>query len=913
MNRRILSVMLAAIMLLNVLAAAPIPVTAVDDMTISDLGLHMIKKFEGFNPMPHWDNKQISVGYGTSCTEEEAAIYEAQGGITEEQALKKLKDQVNAKAVYVNNFAKKYGITFTQYEFDALVSMTYNFGQSWTTNTGATLHQAVLSGDPAFLAYAVVIYSFSGTTTSIGHIQRRLIELQMYATGEYNEDYAYGKTWPKEYRYVLLDANGGTNRYNPYGFNIHYPTGIEYLEMTAPSATGEDGQTIIYEFAGWYSAPVGGEEITVLDENVENGTILYAHWKDPFTGEIVDLEPGEAVDVYVKATKDSPYNDGIKEGPCRYYNDVRPVLNNELLHIDRIVDGKDGYQWGRTPEGWIKLQYTNYGTTAELPEAPTPGTWATITASSLRVRTGPGTSYSDTGSRVSKGEVVQILQTQMEENVRKWGQMADGNWICLEENGSPYATIEVIEEQPQEPPKPNVPDVSDAITVSSIKMSRLPTQLKYGLDGIENVVDVTGAQIKVTYSNGTNKWLSMTKAMTSGFDNSRLGTNTITVSFGGQTTTFTVEIVPVDVVNISMQRLPDTLRYLQGTQLDLTGAEILVEYSPMGTETLQVTSDMITGYDPNQAGIQTVTVTYKNHTTTFQVEVVDNDLKSIAMKQMPKKVQYLLGMEELDLTGAQLSAVYGWDGEKILDITPDMVSGFDKNVAGTQTVTVTFGGLTTTFQVEVLDDRIEGITIQQLPGKLQYSQGLETLDLTGVTIAVQHSHSGVTLVPVTEDMVTGFDNLTGGMKTVTVTYQGFTATFEVEVVLHKVVFKNYDGSVLFSGEYSLGDAVTPPENPLKPADSQGEYAFVGWDQEVTVCNGSVTYTAQYQLSFHRGDVNHDGKVDDDDGIYLLWHVFFPEDYPVYVQNDFDGDGIVSEADGIYLLWNVFFPEDYPLH
>lgn len=989
MKRRILSVMLAAVMLLNVLAAGPIPVRAVEEMAISDAGLNLIKTFEGFIKMPVWDNKQYSVGYGTSCTEEEKKMYEAQGGITEEQALEKLRVQVNEKARYVNAFAQKYNITFTQYEFDALVSMTYNFGQGWTLDSTTTLHKAVLKDDPAYLAYAFVIYSHSGTTTSQGHIQRRLMELQIYMDGLYFDSFAYGRTWAKDYRYVLLDANGGTNRYNPYGFSIHHPTGIEYLEMTAPTGTNEAGESFTYEFAGWFTEPVGGEQITVLDATLENGTILFAHWKNPVTGEIVDLEPGEVVDVKVKATAQST----MLEGPCRYYNTVRTVVANELLHIDRVVTGKDNVVWGRTPEGWVKLSSTNYGTTPELPEAPKPGTYATITASSLRVRTGPGISYSDTGSRVYTGNVVEIMETQMEGDVRKWGKMPDGNWICLEENGSSYATIEVITEQPQQP-QPTEPDVSGAITVSSVGMSRWPTQLKYGLNGVERVVDVTGGQIKVTYSNGTTKWWELTKAMTSGLDNSKLGDCSITVSFGGKSTTYTVQIVPVDVVKISMQTLPQTLRYLKGNQtLDLTGAEILVEYSPTGTETVQVTPDMVTGFDPTRAGNQTITVTYKSHTTTFQVEVIDNDLKSIGMKQLPTKLRYLMGEEDLDLTGAQLSTVYGYDGEKVIPVTEEMVSGFDKNVPGIQTVTVAFGGFTTTFQVEVVDNRAEGISIhkmpnkvqylmgiesldltgaeltvrygytgeeivpitedmitgfdnstpgikrltvtylglvttfevevvenrlvgislQTVPGKLQYLQGVEELDLTGAVLTLEYSHTGVSTMSVTPDMVSGFDNLTGGIKTVTVTYQGFTATFTVEVVLHTVVFQNYDGTVLSSGQYSLGDSVTAPADPVKPADRQGEYIFVGWDKEVTACTGSVTYTAVFELRYYRGDVNHDDMVDESDGIYLLWHVFFPEDYPVYVQNDFDGDGIVSEADGIYLLWHVFFPQDYPLH
>lgn len=1002
MRRRILSVMLAAIMLLNVLAAAPLPVTAVEDMAISEVGLNFIKTFEGFISLPKWDNYQWSVGYGTACTEEEKKMYEAQGGITQEQALEKLRISINEKAKYVNAFAKKYNITFTQYEFDALVSMTYNFGQSWTMDTTATLHKAVLQGDPSYLAYAFVIYSKSGVTTSQGHIQRRLVELQIYMDGVYMEHFAYGRTWPMDYRYVLLDGNGGNSRYNPYGFNIRYPESLQYCELTNPTGTNEAGETFTYEFAGWFTEPVGGEEITVLDSSIANGTILFAHWKDPATGEIVDLEPGEVVDVQVKATAQTT----MLEGPCRYYNTVRTVIKDELLHIDRIVTGKDNEVWGRTPEGWVKISSTNYGTTAEPPEQPkppeqpTPGTWATITTpSGVRVRNAPHLNNTDTGVRLVKGTVVEILEIQMEGDVRKWGKMTDGNWICLEENGNPYASVEVIEEQPTEPPtepeepvKPAAPDISGAVTITSISVGRMPTRLKYGLNGTEATVDTTYGQVKVTYSNNTTKWWELTAAMTSGFDNSKLGDCTITVRFGGKTATYTVQIVPVDVVKITLTE-PMKKVYLKGdSQLDLTGAELLVEYSPSGTETIPVTADMVTGFDPNAVGPQTLTVSYKGQTEHFTVTVVDNSLQSIAMKQLPAKLQYKMGQEDLDLTGAQLSTVYGYDGEKVIPITEDMVSGFDKNVAGTQTVTVSYGGFTTsftvdvidndvqsvaikqlptklqylmdredldltgaqlsvvygydgetvipitasmisgfdktvagkqtvtvtfsgftaTFEVEVLEDRIESVIIQQLPGKLQYLQGVESLDLTGAMLAVQYTHSGVMTVPVTADMVTGFDNLTGGTKTVTVTYQSFTATFEVQVMLHTVVFQNYDGTVLSSTQYHMGDSVTAPADPVKPADSQGEYGFVGWDKEITACNGSVTYTAVFVLQYHRGDVNHDDKVDEDDVIYLLRHLVYAEEYPIYTTNDFDGNGKVDEDDVVYLLRHLVYQDSYPL-
>jgi len=88
---------------------------------------------------------------------------------------------------------------------------------------------------------------------------------------------------------------------------------------------------------------------------------------------------------------------------------------------------------------------------------------------------------------------------------------------------------------------------------------------------------------------------------------------------------------------------------------------------------------------------------------------------------------------------------------------------------------------------------------------------------------------------------------------------------------------------------------------------------VSWDKEVTACNGNATYTAVFELTFAPGDINCDNKIDEDDAIYLLRHVVFPEKYPVAVWSDIDRNGATDEADAIYLLRHVVFPEKYPLN
>jgi hypothetical protein len=45
---------------------------------------------------------------------------------------------------------------------------------------------------------------------------------------------------------------------------------------------------------------------------------------------------------------------------------------------------------------------------------------------------------------------------------------------------------------------------------------------------------------------------------------------------------------------------------------------------------------------------------------------------------------------------------------------------------------------------------------------------------------------------------------------------------------------------------------------------------------------------------------------------LLWHISFPDMFPIDAPADFTGDGIVDKADVMQLLWHISFPDMFPL-
>lgn len=195
--------------------------------------------------------------------------------------------------------------------------------------------------------------------------------------------------------------------------------------------------------------------------------------------------------------------------------------------------------------------------------------------------------------------------------------------------------------------------------------------------------------------------------------------------------------------------------------------------------------------------------TAETYASTYSIPFVAlGEFKSLELITKPNKLTYKIG-ELLDLDGFYLQAEY--EGASFR-VPPDSVSGFDSKTAGTKTVTLSYEGSTVDFDVIVEDVKeLESISISSLPSKTEYLL-LDNFDSSGLTVSANYSDG--TSENLMNYSVSTVDTSTSGEKTVTVSYQGKTATFSITVYdIVSIKIKGYFGrnSNFFVGDENTGN------------------------------------------------------------------------------------------------------------
>ena len=222
---------------------------------------------------------------------------------------------------------------------------------------------------------------------------------------------------------------------------------------------------------------------------------------------------------------------------------------------------------------------------------------------------------------------------------------------------------------------------------------------------------------------------------------------------------------------------------------------------------------------------------------------VEDPVVEITLKKLPTKASYVVNKEALDVAGGVVLSHYESGETEELELTAAMVSGFDNTILGKQTLTVTVGGLTTTFEVEVVERAVTSVTVEN--GKL-----------------VKHYTDGTTEeTPLKDGAISDFAISETGEKTLTLTSENACVA----------AYKDADGN------YVALKAV---------ANEDGSYSYVV-PEEVTEVTVAV-----------KGDLDGDGRINMKDLAQLRRNMAegTVEGGLEQLLIDFNGDGVVNMKD-----------------
>lgn len=262
------------------------------------------------------------------------------------------------------------------------------------------------------------------------------------------------------------------------------------------------------------------------------------------------------------------------------------------------------------------------------------------------------------------------------------------------------------------------------------------------------------------------------------------GQQTITIKYAGKSAVLNINVGEHQVEEIEIENLPKT-KYVVGQALDLTGLKLKVMYNNGTEEIVETgyTSSIENGTIFNNVENKTIEISYKEKTTSFDIDVVKKQVEKLKGISAPTKTKYKVG-EALDLSGVKFKAIYNDGEEKEIETgyTSSVPNGTILDTIGYNPIILEYEGKTITALVFVGEIAIESISINTEPDKVVYQVG-EQLDLTGLSIKAKYENgeeniikSGFETTP--ED---GEELNIKGQKEVTVKLGKKTATFNVDV------------------------------------------------------------------------------------------------------------------------------------
>ena len=431
MMKRILSFVLAAVLLVGLVPATVLTASAAD-MKTSDSGISMIKGFEGFNAEAYQHGSQWYIGYGTEITD--PSLYP--NGITPASAEALLKQHLKDNAEKkLNDFMKQHNVPLSQTKFDALASLCYNVGTGWLNDSSSVIRAYVLNGTGGqeFVQKLVERNSLNPQSPYFkGLVDRRLKEANLYLNGQYNSR--------GNYTYVIL-------RQDEEYLLSEQDKVLTYSTKSLPNmpAAPSNADT----FLGWYTRSYTSSGALAKEEPVYSlsgmgGKTLWPKWsgESKYTVNAKDLLSTKVYqDTIDKVNGDITFPAAITDTTkvmCNLMaNSSFKVLKETVVGNIKWAFGEGKDTLGAYCKGWVAVRDTDNiadNTTNKV-----------IATAKITLATGVYVApvYNDEKmGDVAKDTVLKIVEKRTDANKKVWGRVIykgtyagkqyDYGWIDLD-------------------------------------------------------------------------------------------------------------------------------------------------------------------------------------------------------------------------------------------------------------------------------------------------------------------------------------------------------------------------------------------------------------------------------------------------------------------------------------------------
>ena len=299
----------------------------------------------------------------------------------------------------------------------------------------------------------------------------------------------------------------------------------------------------------------------------------------------------------------------------------------------------------------------------------------------------------------------------------------------------------------------------------------------------------------VTYEDDSTEMIDIADITVGTLDTSTVGEKTLTLTYNDFEFTLTITVSNPAVSSMTVVEDSYNETVVKNCVLDLRDIQFSVVYEDDDTETVNYTKLTLNAIDTSVLGEQTLQVTYKGFTVELTITVIDIAVESSAIKTGTYATSCYTG-DDYDITDIILVLTYNNGVVEEIAYADLTVTPFSTETAGEKTLTVTYGEITKTATVNVIQLVVNSSVVKTGTYATSCYTG-DDYDFTGIILVLTYNNGVVEEIAYADLTVTPFSTETAGEKNLTVTYGTIEATASVNVIQLVV-----NSSVIKTGTYA---------------------------------------------------------------------------------------------------------------